>query len=118
MKQKHYTTEKQILDKIDEKREKAKEFNALAESLEAQSRQLLIEAGRLCDVAKTDEQWKDARATESHGRDCKSNSMKARKRAKRIEEVVLPALGEVLAEFLTTPMIPVCGNDHSVASAV
>jgi len=117
-KQHHYTNEQQIIEKIDDRRERAREFNATSELMEERSKGLLIEAFNLANSAKTQKDWESARSKKAEGYACKDEAVKARKRAKRIEEVVLPALGETLAEFRTAPMIPVVGDNHSVASLV
>ena len=118
VKQKHYESEKQILDKIDARRNQAREINAEAESLEGQSARFFKASYDAEQIAKSDQEWIEARSLKGRGFQCKEEAMKARKRAKRIEEVVLPALGETLSEFRTAPMILVVGNDHSVASLV
>jgi len=117
-KQHHYDTEDKIISKIDAKREQATMLNINAEMLEEKSKAMLIEAAKLFSTAKTDEQYVHANNALGVAKQCKEDARKARKQARRIEEVVLPQLGEVLAEFRTDPMLCITGNDHSVASSV
>jgi hypothetical protein len=99
-KQKHYTSEQQIIDKIDEAREKSDSLNRQAELLESNS----AEAIKNGNTHLINELRKQA--------------ITCRKQARRIEEVKLPLLGEALSEFRTAPIIPILGQDLSVASLV
>lgn len=117
-KQKHYTTEQSILDKIDERRGEANRLNAFAEELESKSKSLLNEYNEKFSDIPWGDLSDDERNLKSVGMECKENALRARKTAKRIEEIILPKLGEVLAEFRTAPMMSITGDDISVASTV
>lgn len=117
-KQRHYQTEDKILTKIDEKKAEAGRLNALAESLEHQSKKLLKRFCDECYGLNWDEMTIDQRNLKCMGVQCKEDALRAHKLAKRIESVVLPKLGEALSEFRTLPMFPIMGSDNSVASSV
>ncbi len=69
MKQKHYKTESQILEKIDARKHQAQEINAEAKSLEGQSARF-FKAYDLEQVAKTDEDWTESRSLKGRGFEC------------------------------------------------
>jgi len=117
-KQHHYDSEEKIISKIDMKREQATLLNTNAKMLEEKSKAMAIESNKLYETAKTDEEYEEARNAMATSNECKEMAMKSSKQARRIEEVVLPQLGEVLSAFRTAPMLCITGNDHSVASSV
>lgn len=89
-KQKRYTTEKQILDKIESYKNQAKECLEKADALDREYKERLL-AGNV-DMGTTI--------------DAKAESERLYKRRIRIEECALPKLKEALAEF-NTMLLPI-----------
>ena len=116
--QKHYTSEKQILDKIDVCKAEVHRLNMLSADLERNSIRLLKEYSDRCSDLDWCDMTEGDRNLRAVGIESKQNSLKARKRAQRIEDVVLPGLGAALAEFKTLPMLPIVGDNCSAACRV
>lgn len=117
-KQKHYSSEQQILEKIDERRNEARRLNAAAKAMEERSKELLREFSKKFSNIPWGDLTDDDRNLKAMCMECKENALRARKTARRIEEIILPKLGEVLAEFRTQTMTAITGNDVSVASEI
>ncbi len=115
MKQKHYSTEQQIIDRIDALKSEAETLNKYAEFLSEQH----LTMSKEHSAKFPDSDWGDLsdedRSYYMHAIQIKQEAAAVRKRAKRIEEIRLPKLGDLLSEFRTVPMIPILGNDNSVA---
>ena len=122
-KQHHYSSEQQILKKVDAAREKANELNVKAETCEAQSAECFKQAQKLIDewegklVGKfskeAQEKLIEANNLKNQFFNLKDEAIKCRKKARRIEEFKLPKFGESLSEFRTEPMA-ILGDNTSV----
>jgi len=121
-KQHHHSSESQIITRIDTERDKANGLNARAEENESlgeacikRSQKLIYEwEGR--NGKNADEKMAEAARLKAEFFRLRNESVKLRKRARRIEECKLVQLGEALSEFRTVPIVPILGNDCSVAS--
>ncbi len=98
-KQKHYKTEQEIIERIDELKQEAEGLNKSAEFLSEKHLSMMKE-----HITRfPDDDWgalpEDDRNRYAQALQMKIDAAASRKKAKRIEEIRLPQLGEKLSEF-------------------
>lgn len=124
-KQTRYTTEKQILDRIDELTNRSDELlqEALKEDMAAgvaleQIKKLSMEVDRLNEAGRRKEAGDvgmQINKLQFERKQCQERSAKANKSRNTIKDCTLPRMGQVLAAFRTEPMC-FCGNDKGVVA--